>query len=81
MQGLYHKEVRKQMPLYEYQCHQCKDRFELLQSMNITAEQIAKIECPNCGTVNPQKVFSTFCGQTANSLTSRGSTTSAPPDG
>ncbi|MAJ74269.1 hypothetical protein CMK13_14805 [Candidatus Poribacteria bacterium] len=38
---LYHKEVRKKMPLYEYQCRQCQDQFELLQPMNVTTEEIA----------------------------------------
>ena len=75
---LYHKEVRKKMPLYEYQCSQCQDRFELLQPMNVTTEENAKLECPQCGAINPKKILSTFCGQTTHSLSSGGTNCATP---
>jgi len=33
------------MPLYEYQCQQCKQRIEVIQRMNDQPQTI----CPNCG--------------------------------
>lgn len=33
------------MPIYEYQCEKCENRFEMLQK--ITAEPLK--ECPECG--------------------------------
>ncbi|MAE18130.1 transcriptional regulator [Candidatus Poribacteria bacterium] len=54
------------MPLYEYQCRQCGDQFEILQRMSVTAEEIAGLECPQCGTSNPKKTLSVFSGQTSS---------------
>lgn len=68
------------MPLYEYQCRQCQDRFELLQPMNVTTEEIAKLECPQCRAINPKKILSIFSGQTANLMDS-GRTDCATPVG
>jgi len=54
------------MPLYEYQCRQCGGHFEILQRMSVTAKEIAELECPQCGTSNPKKILSVFCGQTSS---------------
>lgn len=43
------------MPLFEYYCSQCQQRFEQL-----VRQRQEEIPCPQCGTLSP-KVFSTFC--------------------
>ena len=45
------------MPLYEYECEQCGTRFEVLQRIGATGDEL---ECPECGVPKPKKVFSLF---------------------
>jgi putative FmdB family regulatory protein len=45
------------MPLYEYACKNCGQRFEILQRMGEGAEGL---ECPGCGEHELEKQFSTF---------------------
>jgi len=45
------------MPMYEYQCSQCRERFEVRQSIG---EDGAKLTCPKCGTPNPKRLISSF---------------------
>jgi putative FmdB family regulatory protein len=45
------------MPIYEYQCTQCGEKFEVRQAMS---EDGSKLNCPKCRAGNPQKIFSTF---------------------
>lgn len=46
------------MPIYEYECLDCGDKFEkFVQSMKA---DITGIQCPNCGSYNIQKAFSLF---------------------
>ncbi len=45
------------MPLYEYVCQQCGERFEVLQRMGATADGLS---CPSCGGGDVTKAFSTF---------------------
>ena len=50
------------MPMYEYQCSKCEDRFEELVT---GAEDEASITCPSCGSDKIFRVMSTFsshCG-------------------
>lgn len=42
------------MPIYEYQCQSCDEKFEAI----VHGSQ--KPECPNCGGVKLKKQFSTF---------------------
>lgn len=45
------------MPIYEYQCATCNEKFEkLLRSMNSTEA----ILCPKCGGKKTQRQFSSF---------------------
>ncbi len=46
------------MPIYEYICEKCNERFSLLQSMQ-AREKDAK--CPKCLSKNVKKVMSSFC--------------------
>lgn len=45
------------MPIYEYQCLDCDERFEILQRMG---EGAADLKCPRCGKSRVSKQFSTF---------------------
>ena len=45
------------MPIYEYECSKCGERFEIRRSM---ADSDSETRCPKCGTENPQRVFSAF---------------------
>jgi len=45
------------MPIYEYRCLTCEERFEVLQRMNEGNENLV---CPSCGAPKPAKQFSAF---------------------
>ena len=45
------------MPLYEYRCRGCGERFEILQRLG---EDGDKLSCPRCGEPRPERVLSTF---------------------
>lgn len=44
------------MPLYEYHCLACGETFEALVSLN----NPRPVRCPNCGSEDVKKGFSTF---------------------
>ena len=48
------------MPIYEYQCTRCSERFAVLQSIG---EDGSKLHCPKCNTQNPKRVLSSFFTQ------------------
>jgi len=43
------------MPLYEYECKQCKERFEVLHFSN---DDESNLRCPRCQADKPQRVLS-----------------------
>jgi putative FmdB family regulatory protein len=45
------------MPLYEYRCEGCGERFEVLQRMGEAGDGLA---CPACGAARPARQLSTF---------------------
>ena len=45
------------MPIYEYRCTTCNEKFEEFQSIGATNENLT---CPNCGTPRPERLFSAF---------------------
>lgn len=51
------KKEGKSMPIYEYQCTKCGERFELRRSIG---DNDSEIKCPKCGTESPRRVFSVF---------------------
>jgi putative FmdB family regulatory protein len=59
------------MPMYEYECRECKERFEVLQKID---EDNTGLCCPTCLTDKPERVLSAFCSGT----TKGGSAHSAP---
>lgn len=53
------------MPIYEYQCISCEEKFELLRRLS---DEDSEIKCPKCNKTGVKRVFSTF--STASSNTS-----------
>lgn len=45
------------MPIYEYQCTQCGEKIEVIQSVG---EDGSKLICPKCNTRNPRRLLSSF---------------------
>jgi len=58
------------MPIYEYECLDCGERFELLQRMG---EGSANLTCPQCGESRVTKQFSTFASASSGSSASMSS--------
>jgi len=57
------------MPVYEYVCKSCKRTFSVL----ILSSSKDKTTCPDCGSEDVVKKFSTFsCGVTPGSVLSSG---------
>jgi len=48
---------RINMPLYEYSCEKCGEKFEQFVSL---MDSETKVRCPRCGAEDVQKLFSTF---------------------
>jgi putative FmdB family regulatory protein len=45
------------MPIYEYECQKCGERFEVRRGM---AESDNETKCPKCEAEKPRRVFSVF---------------------
>lgn len=45
------------MPIYEYECKSCGEKFELRRRMD---DSDADIKCPQCGATHPKRAFSAF---------------------
>lgn len=52
------------MPLYEYQCKKCEEKFETLVSLSKLDEPV---KCPKCGSDETEKLLSTFCASVGSS--------------
>jgi putative FmdB family regulatory protein len=55
------------MPIYEYECLKCGERFSLLRGFNDKDEDV---ECPKCKTKKPRRTVSNIAslgGQCGNS--------------
>lgn len=61
------------MPIYEYQCTQCGQRFEVRQAVG---EGGSKLNCPKCHASNPERLFSSFFSPGSSTTESLG--TSCP---
>ena len=51
------------MPIYEYECIKCGEKFEQLRRIN---ESDNEIRCPKCGAEHPRRVFSGFAMGSSN---------------
>jgi len=64
------------MPIYEYQCPSCKERFEkLVRASGAPAE----VTCPTCGATGAKRLVSTFASFGFSS--SGGGSSSCAPSG
>ena len=43
------------MPIYEYECGKCGEKFELFRPINGDEQEV---KCPKCQAENPQRVIS-----------------------
>jgi putative FmdB family regulatory protein len=55
------------MPIYEYECKKCKERFEVLQRIN---EDATSVQCPKCKARRPKRVLSGFHSASGKSSSS-----------
>ncbi|MBK6914670.1 MAG: zinc ribbon domain-containing protein [Ignavibacteriales bacterium] len=52
------------MPIFEYQCQECKTKFDVFHK---SQNQTEKINCPKCNSDKSRKLFSTFSAAVSNS--------------
>lgn len=45
------------MPIFEYQCQECREIFESLQ---LSRDREEDTECPHCGSDQTERIVSTF---------------------
>ena len=45
------------MPIYEYQCTSCEERFEMRRSIS---DDDGDVRCPKCGAERPRRIISAF---------------------
>ena len=45
------------MLIYEYECDECKDKFEIMRSIS---DDDRDVECPKCKAKNPKRSISLF---------------------
>jgi putative FmdB family regulatory protein len=64
------------MPIFEYACKQCENRFEVLLRRN---DQ--DVACPKCQSANLNKLFSGFASHTNGKQTSESWGNLCPPSG
>ena len=64
------------MPIYEYECRSCKERFEVLQRIDEGNEGLC---CPKCDTDKPEKVLSAFCSGGGKGATMTGGSAHSSP--
>lgn len=66
------------MPIYEYRCQICDERFERLVPMSAAS---APAVCPTCGSPDTRKQFSTFATTIRSSSSSANAGTACAPSG
>jgi len=55
------------MPIYEYVCNDCNEKFSLLQRINTKGNEAT---CPKCSSKRVKKVMSSFCCSSSEGLPS-----------
>ncbi len=58
------------MPLYEYRCEKCGEKFETLISLNKISDPV---ECIKCGSKETTRLLSSFSASSSSKNTSTGS--------
>jgi putative FmdB family regulatory protein len=54
---IYEFREKRIMPIYEYECPNCGEKFEAHRKI---ADSDSEIKCPRCGKKQPRRIFSTF---------------------
>ena len=57
------------MPIYEYQCGECDEKFEVIVR---SSDEESGLRCPRCDARNVQRVVSVFSSHSAGSPASCG---------
>jgi len=63
------------MPIYEYRCSECGERFEKLVRLSTSTSEI---ECPECGGQKVGKLFSAFSTRTSSTTAVASASACAP---
>ena len=65
------------MPIYEYRCNKCNNKFELFQSVGASNENLI---CPACNEPKPERIFSVFGSGSSGggAISTGGCSTSSP---
>lgn len=58
------------MPVFEYKCSDCNEKFEVLHKSSVLTEEIT---CPKCNSTKNKKLFSAFSASVAGSSVSNDS--------
>lgn len=66
------------MPIYEYKCEDCGNRFEKLVRR---AAESADVECPSCGQKRLKQELSVFAAHSSNGSTKHADVPSCPSGG
>ncbi len=66
------------MPIYEYKCKQCQNKFELRLGFSHDKKSV---KCPKCGAEDPERVFSPFMTGGSGSSVNPSSDSSCSPSG
>ena len=51
------------MPIYEYRCSECGEKFEKLVRFSASTSEV---ECPKCGSQKADKLISAFSARTSS---------------
>jgi putative FmdB family regulatory protein len=57
------------MPIFEYECRECGERFSILLSASKRDETEASLLCPLCGAKGPRRMLSAFASTIKGSPT------------
>jgi putative FmdB family regulatory protein len=60
------------MPIYEYVCRNCGEKFELRRGIT---DSDSEAECPKCGVANPRRILSTSVTLSSRGACAPGSST------
>ncbi len=53
------------MPVYEYKCKSCSEKFDIQRSL---CESDEEVKCPKCGSAGAERVYSSFGKNTIDKL-------------
>lgn len=57
------------MPIFEYKCKQCDNKFEILHKSSVNQEEVT---CPKCNSKENKKLLSTFSASGFSSSSNAG---------